>query len=311
MKQRTGPALRLVSPLRALVHRLTLVLVVAGAFGLMVLGRTDGSVVAQARSAVSDAVAPILAALSQPVQAVEGLFDNLEELVDLRAENARLRIERVRLAEWQTIAQRLDAENRQLRNLLRLVPDPKASFVSARVVGDHSGAFMREVLIAAGAQAGVRKGQAAMTGDGLAGRVTEVGSRSARVLLLTDINSRVPVLVERSRDRAILAGDNSNRPQLLYLKPGAAIQTGDRIVTSGDGGIFPAGLPVGVVDSIVDGAVTVTPFVDWDRMEFLQIVDYGLPGVLTEEPDAGGLPGASTPAASAPLGSDAAPPRQH
>jgi rod shape-determining protein MreC len=308
MKQRTGPALRLTSPLRALVHRLTLVLVVAGAFGLMVLGRTDGPLVAQARSMVSDAVAPILAVLSQPVRAVEGLFDNLEELVDLRAENARLRIERARLAEWQTIAQRLDAENRQLRNLLHLVPDPKTSFISARVVGDHTGAFVREVLIAAGSKVGVRKGQAAMTGDGLAGRVAEVGSRSARVLLLTDINSRIPVLVERSRDRAILAGDNSNRPQLLYLKPGTTIQTGDRVVTSGDGGIFPPGLPVGVVDSIADGVVTVAPFVDWDHMEFLQIVDYGLPGILAEgsepddKPNGGGV---------APTGAATVPPRRH
>ena len=120
----------------------------------------------------------------------------------------------------QTIAQRLDAENRQLRTMLHFVPDPRSSFISARVIGDHTGAFVREVLISAGEKSGLRKGQAAMTGDGLAGRVSEVGARSARVLLLTDINSRVPVVVERTRDRAILAGDNSNRPQLLYLKPG-------------------------------------------------------------------------------------------
>jgi rod shape-determining protein MreC len=123
-----------------------------------------------------------------------------------------------------------------------------------------------------------------LTGDGLAGRIAEVGRRSARVLLLTDINSRVPVLVERTRDRAILAGDNSNHPQLLYLKPRAELRVGDRVVTSGDGGVFPAGLPVGVVDSIEDGVVGIAPFVDWDRMEYLRIVDYALGGILTDEP---------------------------
>jgi rod shape-determining protein MreC len=307
MKQRTGSALRLASPLRALVHRLTLVLVVAAAVGVMVLGRANGPMVSQARTAVSDAVAPILEALSEPVHFAESLFANLEELVDLRAENARLRIERQRLAEWQTIAQRLDAENRQLRNLLHFVPDPRSSFISARVIGDHTGAFVREVLIAAGEKSGLRKGQAAMTGDGLAGRVSEVGSRSARVLLLTDINSRVPVLVERTRDRAILAGDNSNRPQLLYLKPGLSIEVGDRVVTSGDGGAFPPGLPVGVIDRISDGIVSVAPFVDWDHMEFLQIVDYGLDGVLGDEPVAAAVnPSAGGPAVS---GKVVAPPR--
>ncbi|MGH6883776.1 rod shape-determining protein MreC [Hypericibacter sp.] len=307
MKQRTGSALRLASPLRALVHRLTLVMVMAAAIGVMVLGRANGPMVSQARTAVSDAVAPILGALSEPVSFAEGLFANLEELVDLRAENARLRIERQRLAEWQTIAQRLDAENRQLRTMLHFVPDPRSSFISARVIGDHTGAFVREVLIAAGEKSGLRKGQAAMTGDGLAGRVSEVGTRSARVLLLTDINSRVPVVVERTRDRAILAGDNSNRPQLIYLKPGLAIEVGDRVVTSGDGGAFPPGLPVGVIDRISDGVVSVTPFVDWDHMEFLQIVDYGLDGVLSDDPvaaaaNAGASPSAGTPVVAPPRG---------
>jgi rod shape-determining protein MreC len=293
MKQRTGSALRLASPLRALVHRLTLVLVMAAAIGRMVLGRANGPMVSQARTAVSDAVAPILGALSEPVSFAEGLFANLEELVDLRAENARLRIERQRLAEWQTIAQRLDAENRQLRTMLHFVPDPRSSFISARVIGDHTGAFVREVLISAGEKSGLRKGQAAMTGDGLAGRVSEVGARSARV---------------RTRDRAILAGDNSNRPQLLYLKPGLQIEVGDRIVTSGDGGAFPPGLPVGVIDRISDGVVAVTPFVDWDHMEFLQIVDYGLDGVLGDDPAAAAANAASNPSAG---GGVVAPPRGH
>ena len=113
--------------------------------------------------------------------------------------------------------------------------------------------------------------------------------------------------VERTRDRAILAGDNSNRPQLLYLKPGLSIEVGDRVITSGDGGAFPPGLPVGVIDRISDGVVSVAPFVDWDHMEFLQIVDYGLDGVLGDEPVAPTAnPSAGGPAASRTL---LAPPR--
>ena len=131
------------------------------------------------------------------------------------------------------------------------------------------------------------------------------------MLLLTDINSRVPVLVERTRDRAILAGDNSNRPQLLYLKPGLSIEVGDRVVTSGDGGAFPPGLPVGVIDRISDGVVSVAPFVDWDHMEFLQIVDYGLDGVLGDDPVAAAASAGTNPAAGGPAasGNVVAPPR--
>jgi len=284
MKQRLGPMLRVGSPLKSWVQRGTFLLLVAASLTLMMLGKSEAPWVEKARTMVADVTAPVLALLTEPVTATERLFANLEELVDLRAENARLKAEHERLLEWQRTAIRLEAENRALSQLLNLAPDPHTSYVTARVVGDQVGAFVREMLVAAGTRDGIKKGQAAMTGDGLAGRVADVGQRSARVLLLTDINSRIPVLVERTRDRAILAGDNSNRPQLLYLKPQNQVVAGDRIVTSSDGGVFPAGLPVGVVDRVEEGVVSIAPFVDWDRLEYLRVVDYALTGILGDTP---------------------------
>src|SRR3546814_11384359 len=99
---------------------------------------------------------------------------------------------------------------------MNLVPAPEIDFVSAHVVGDLGGAFVRSVLVDAGARDNVEKGQAAVTGEGLAGRVFEVGHRAARVLLLTDINSRIPVVIERTRDRAVVAGNTSSLLRLLY-----------------------------------------------------------------------------------------------
>jgi rod shape-determining protein MreC len=236
--------------------------------------------VERVRTAVTDALAPIMAAVERPVAAIESGVENAKNLLALREQNVALRAERDALMQWQAVARRLEAENRELRAMLQMAPDPRVRYVTARVIGNSAGAFVREVLIAAGARDGISKGQAALTGEGLAGRVTEVGNRSARVLLLTDINSRIPVLLEHSRHRAILAGDNSNRPRLLFLPPGAVPEAGDRIVTSGDGGAFPAGLPVGVVGSVEEGVVTVLPFVDWDRLEYLQLVDYELTGFI-------------------------------
>jgi len=148
------------------------------------------------------------------------------------------------------------------------------------VVADNGGAFVRTALVAAGYRDGVRRGDAAMTGEGLVGRVVEVGQRSARILLLTDINSRIPVVVERTRDQAILAGDNSDNPQLLYLPHGSSLVPGDRVVSSTAGGAFPPGLPIGVVGSVQNGTAIVSLFVDWDRLEYLRLVDYHLPGIL-------------------------------
>jgi len=117
----------------------------------------------------------------------------------------------------------------------------------------------------------------------MVGRIAEVGLRFARVLLLTDINSHLPVMIEGSHAKAILSGENSDRPRLNYLSPNAVVQPGDRVMTSGDGGAFPPGLPIGVVSSVQDGAPSVEPFVHRYQLEYVAIVNYGLPGIIDGE----------------------------
>ena len=134
---------------------------------------------------------------------------------------------------------------------------------------------MHTVLVNAGADQGVVKGMAAVNERGLVGRVIEVGRRSARVLLLTDFNSRVPVMVEPSRDQAILAGDNSREPGLIFLPLHPRMAVGQRVVTSGRGGVLPPGLAVGVISAIDEDKVAVAPVVDWDRLEYVRLLEYG------------------------------------
>jgi len=279
LKLRGGSALRLVSA-RAWLQRFTFALLFAGAFALMIIGKSDSDLVLRARLALSDALTPILDAVSRPLESARQAFENARDYVNLRTENEALRQDQARLEQWEIVARQLQAENDGLRSLLKFVPDPNASFVTARVVADNGGAFVRTALVAAGFRDGVRRGDAAMTGDGLVGRVVEVGDRSARILLLTDINSRIPVIVERTRDQAILAGDNSDNPRLLYLPHGISLAVGDRIVTSTAGGAFPPGLPIGQVMEVDDSMAIVGLFVDWDRLEYLRLVDYHLPGIL-------------------------------
>lgn len=250
----------------------------------MVLGKADVVLVERARIAIADATTPILTFLSHPAATVSDLLQQGRELRDLRAENARLREQNERLMQWQVVARRLEAENRTLRSLTDFTPEPAATFVTGRVIGDSGGPFVRSVLINAGTRQAVAKGQAAMTGQGLAGRVAEVGYQHARVLLLTDLNSRIPVVIESSRDRAILAGDNSDRPRLLYLDGNAKISPGDRVVTSGHAGAFPPGLPVGVVISVSDHDIRVKPFVEWHKLEYLRLVNFGIRDAAEADP---------------------------
>lgn len=260
---------------RGLAQRFAFVSLFVLAFALMMLGKAENVLVERTRAAIADIAAPILDALSRPVATVSDLITQTGEMMHLREENTRLREENGRLRAWHGVATHLAAENAALRNLLNYVPPTRGGFISARVVGDGGGPFVRSALINSGERDGVAKGLAALNEDGLVGRVTEVGQRSARILLLTDFNSKIPVILETSRDRAILAGDNSAQPQLAFLPPNSRPKVGERVVTSGHGGLLPAGLPVGVVLGLRDGQMRVQPFVNWDRLEYIRIVDFG------------------------------------
>ena len=279
---------RQAQPIRSLAQRLAYISMVAAAVGLMILGKVDVLLMDSIRAHVTDTVAPILDALSRPAESVAKAIDHVRQLSALRQENTLLRESQARLLQWQTTALRLEAENKNLRDLLNYVPGPEPSFITARVIADTGGAFAHSLILNAGFRDGVAKGQAAMTGAGLVGRVAGAGSRSARILLITDLNSRIPVLVGTERTRAILAGNNSDRPRLIHLLSGETVSTGDRIVTSGHGGAFPFGLPVGVVASVSDGGIGVEPYVERNRLEYVRLLDFGLGGIVTTlEPKAG------------------------
>lgn len=275
---------QLTASLRGLAQRFAFGLLVLAAFAVMVIGKADTVIVERVRTAVVDMATPVLNVVSRPVQSVNDALAEAHDLLELREELARLREENARLMSWQSVAQRLEAENKALRSFFAFRSGPQATFITARVVGDAGSAFVRSMLLNAGGRDGVENGQAVMTSDGLAGRITEVGDSSARVLLITDINSRIPVLVERTRDRAVLAGDNSRQPRLTLMPPGMSVEPGDRIVTSGHGGTYPAGLPVGVVASVGEKSVRVEPLVDWTRLEFVRVVDFGIEGILPATP---------------------------
>jgi rod shape-determining protein MreC len=261
---------------RAAIERTSLTLLVLISAAMIVVGKADQVAFQSLRNSVMDGAAPALDMLSRPAAALDAAADRLRGFIAVHRDNVRLTEENERLLGWQQVALRLSAENAELRDLAKLVSEPAISFVTARVIADSGGAYTRSVMVNAGRDNGVARGQAVMTGEGLVGRVAEVGSRAARILLITDLNSRVPVVVDGTRQRAILAGDNSARPSLRYVDAGGTMRIGDRIVTSGQGGVFPPGLPVGVVVSLDSEAVRVEPYAALSRVDYLRLVDYGL-----------------------------------
>ncbi|KAF0224516.1 MAG: rod shape-determining protein [Rhodospirillaceae bacterium] len=281
MKQ-SGAVGRLAT-LRLLAQRFAFVSLVVAAFALMILGKADIVLIERTRTAVSDAIAPMLDAISRPAATIAEISESIRELANLRAENARLKQENLRLQHWQTVARRLDAENTVLHDHLNVVPDPDPAFITARVIGDLGSAFGHSMLLNAGQHDGVRKGQAVLSGESLIGYIAEVGDRSSRLLLLTDINAKIPVLVENSRTRAILSGDNKARPKLNYVAGNPSISVGDRVITAASGAAFPPGLPIGIIASTAEGVIRVEPFVRRHELEYVAVVDFGLGGILPFE----------------------------
>ncbi len=275
--------IRLSIPVRQALAKLTLPVLIAAAFVLMLLGKADTVLAERARMALADALAPLFGVLAEPLGAVRAAADGIGELFTLHEENARLRAENERLRQWQTVALALDAENASLKANLHWIPDPPASYVTARVVADAGGVYARAVLLSTGPGTRIAKGQVALDDRGLVGRVTELGARSARVLLITDMNSRIPVILESSRAHAIVAGTDGPRPRLMYWPEGQMPAEGERVVTSAEANAFPAGLPVGTVHVAGGNVVEIVPAARLNRLEIVRIFDYGLHGIAPPE----------------------------
>ena len=271
-----------IGTLKTLLQRFAFLSLILITFALMLIGKADTVLVERARTAMSDAVVPLLSVMSEPASAISKAFTNFRELASIREENVRLREENNHLQQWQVVAKRLETANLALNELLVLSPEPAISYITARVVGDTGGAFAQSMLTTAGSEHGVDKGQAVIAGEGLVGRVSQVGRRSSRVLLISDINSRIPVLVGDSGLRAMLAGDNSNRPRLLFLDTKSIVSPGDPVVTSGAAGAFLPGIPVGQVVRVEENLVQIEPYVARNRITHIRIVDFGLGEILSE-----------------------------
>jgi rod shape-determining protein MreC len=278
--------IRLSVPARQALAKLTLPVLFLASFGVILLGKVDTMVADRIRVSLGDALAPIYAWLVVPVDRLRGAVDEVRGLGDLWEENARLRAENEALRQWQSVALALDAENRRLKAELNWVPSPATPYVTARVVADDGGVYARAVLLSAGPNHFIRKGQIALDERGLVGRVTEVGARSARVLLITDLNSRIPVILKGSGARAIMVGTNGPRPRLIYWSDGAP-KEGDRVVTSGEANAFPPDLPVGTVHYSAEHVPEVVPAALLNQLEIVRIFNYGL-GVVP--PEAGRRP---------------------
>ena len=201
---------------------------------------------------------PVGGILSAPVRWIDQGSDAVSDYFLAASQNGDLKRRVAAGATWRDEAVRLRYENARLRAMLGVRTDPPLPMVFAHTVLDARGPFSNSRLADAGSSRGVVEGNPVLSDHGLVGRVVGVAPGISRVMLLTDLQSRTPVLIVRTNGRAILAGDGGGNPVLTYLRSHDALREGDRVLTSGDGGVIPRGLPVGAVARGVDGLWRVT-----------------------------------------------------
>jgi rod shape-determining protein MreC len=270
-------------------YQLPLALLFALAVALVLIGKAQSTLFDRARSHITDWMAPGLKVVGKPFDLVSGWWHNIGEGYGVYQENIRLKEENARLRQWQTVATVLQARVKRYELLLHAVPDPALSSVLAHVIGRAQRPFLQTMILDAGKANGVKPGQAVVDSRGMIGRIFLAGEHTAWVILLSDLNSRVPVTVEPAHANAMLAGDNQQAPSLETLAQGAVIHQGDQVISSGDGGILPPGLPIGTV--IVDGAhFRVALLADPSASEDVAIVDFKTPVEQPRAPTPGDLP---------------------
>lgn len=267
-KARTNQPEEFTRPLRRVLVALVLLLLIA----VFLVWRIDSPRVERFRAILVDRLVPSFSWVMLPVTQAMAMVDDFQSYARLYEQNQQLRDELQKMKAWKEAALQLEQKNARLLDLNKVRLDPMLTHVTGVVLADSGSPFRQSVLLNVGARDGIQDGWATMDGIGLVGRISGVGERSARVILLTDANSRVPVTVRPSGQRGILSGDNSSLPALEFLEDPGAISPGDRVVTSGDGEVFPAGLLVGQVARDAEGRLRVILAADYQRLEFLRVL---------------------------------------
>ena len=254
------------------IRRILVGLLVLFLIAIFLLWRVDSPRMERFRAALVDRVVPNFEWALVPVTKAAAMIDDYQSYTRIYEQNQELRRELQQMKAWKEAALQLEQKNARLLDLNQVRLDPKLTHVTGVVLADSGSPFRQSVLLNVGERDGILDGWATMDGIGLVGRIAGVGPSTSRVILLTDSNSRIPVTVQPSGQKALLSGDNSSLPPLDFLEDQDQVRPGDRVVTSGDGGVFPADLLVGQVALGSDKRLRVLLSADYGRLEFLRVL---------------------------------------
>ena len=261
------------SPLKQLLAGVVILFLIV----IFIVWRIDSPRVERFRVMLMDRFLPnsewAMAPLTRTVNVIQD-FQSYQSLYD---QNQQLRRELQQMKSWKEAALQLEQENARLLDLNKLQLDAQLTWISGIVRTDSGSPFRQSVLLNVGGQDGIQNGWAAMDGLGLVGRIAGVGERTSRVSLLTDPDSQIPAVIQPSRENALVVGDNTSDPLVDFIENADLVRAGDRIVTSGNGGVLPPGLLIGQLVVDPNGRLRARLSADYERLEYLRVLrDYSV-----------------------------------
>lgn len=263
--------------------RVILVLLILVSIFLLLssLYSAQASVFQKAREGVLDATSPILEFFSGPISYVNGVIGYVSDYFAVLEQNEALRQENAELRQWMNEALELRTVVASFEGIQSYQAPPGALPIDAYVIGEANDAFARSMIINAGRRKNIESGQAVVGSDGMLGRIVNTGASASRVLLLTDVQSRVPIYIEGAEVEGILVGRTRAKPSISIIETSEDIEIlpGQRVLTSGAGGVLPRGLPVGIVDADNGDDVLVDLYTNYSRTRMVRVINFEFPSV--------------------------------
>ena len=270
------------SRLRRTIKKSAIAVLFVLVFVFMLLNKTNNALIEKTSTTAEEIITPITEILVMPASMLLNGYDYLRSLRKIDLENQSLREENRKLIMANAKNRALEIENKILADMLNYVVPPEADFITAKVVAQEGNAFAHSLTVYIGENSHIEKGQIAISDKGVVGRVEDVGTRYAKIALINNINSKISVMIENTRVRGMMVGQNDIWPELVFLPLDAELNVGDKVVTSGIGGVFPVGLPVGKIASVSKNSAKIEPANNLSRLEYVMIVDYKLPDPADE-----------------------------
>ena len=273
MKRRYVMFIRL-GQFRIFAEKLFIALTLISAICLVILSKVNPRRLNQTESGFLSLLMPVIHVMQIPADGVFYLMEKTKDIIFVYDENEKLKQKNAELDRLRIKLRFAETENALLSEMLNYSAPKNIEFITAKVISGIGDGFAHSIIVYVPDAIGIHVGQIAIHKQQVIGRVDLINGSYVRILLVSDISSKIPVIIARSRERAILSGNNTSVLNLLYTVPSADIRVGDQVVTSGVGGIFPSDLLVGYVTKVKDRVIEVQPAFPIEKIEYIQILNY-------------------------------------